>query len=183
MKYKRDNESVYAISFEQWESESKTIVDFAQTVHLFNTPAAYVAPAPGETTVTFYGEPVEIDNAEGAIDFELEIDYADADAAMDPKGIFVDNGAIVTGDKVTALNVNEVVYEGTILGNDGAYYTFKLTQKAAGVDTTLISRNNDVATVDPDTGVITVLDRQISIKEFRDNFYTLDDGAKVDWTF
>ena len=40
VKYNSDNEIVYAISFAQWENESKYIVDFAQDVYAFNTPAA-----------------------------------------------------------------------------------------------------------------------------------------------
>ena len=40
MKYNGDNNIVYAISFAQWENESKGIVDFAQDVYAFNTPAA-----------------------------------------------------------------------------------------------------------------------------------------------
>ena len=40
VKYNGDNNIVYAISFAQWENESKGIVDFAQDVWAFNTPAA-----------------------------------------------------------------------------------------------------------------------------------------------
>ena len=40
VKYNSDNEIVYAISFAQWENEKKGIVDFAQDVWAWNTPAA-----------------------------------------------------------------------------------------------------------------------------------------------
>ena len=95
-------------------------------------PSTYTA-APD---VTFYGEPVALDTT-GTYDYMLTIDYADADEALDPNGIRVTGGDIVIGDDETDVTFAANTYTGTILGEDGEYYTFSLTQSAANSTATL----------------------------------------------
>ena len=135
---------------------------------------------PDAPTVTFYGKPaVAGDDA----DFELEIAYAVANAAMDPNGIFVENGAIVMGDKTTAVSEDEVVYEGTILGDDGEYYTFQLTQRAAGADATLLDKKGTDVTTDDTEVVAFAIRENWTIQEFVYQYRLSDTNATIEWTF
>ena len=181
VKYDGSNNIVYAISFNRWDDRASATPDFAQFVWAWNTPAADI---PDQTTVTFYGQEVAF-AATGAINFEYDIDYSEADADMDPNAIQVENGTIVIKDyTVTGVDVDGVKYTGTILGEDGEYYTFSLTQNAAGTNADLMDKNGtENVTSDDDEVTTFTIDPDLFIQEFLDQFYLDDENAKIEWVF
>ena len=181
VKYDGSNNIVYAISFNRWDDRASATPDFAQFVWAWNTPAADI---PDQTTVTFYGQEVAF-AATGAINFEYDIDYSEADADMDPNAIQVENGTIVIKDyTVTGVDVDGVKYTGTILGEDGEYYTFSLTQNAAGTNADLMDKNGtENVTSDDDEVTTFTIPADWSIQEFINQFYPADENATVKWEF
>ena len=176
VKYDGNNNIVYAISFTEWADKDEGVRDLAYYVWQWNTPAADI---PDQTTVTFYGQPVAMD-ADGKFAATVSYAVAKANMALDPNAIDVESGTIVMGDETTALTTGGNVYDGTILGDDGKYYTFTLTQQAAGTGTTLTSLDSSIATIAGN--VITAVDKELSINEFMENF-SIPANAKIDWTF
>ena len=79
--------------------------------------------------------------------------------------IRVNNGEIVLGDETTDVTTAGDTYTGTILGDDGEYYTFTLTQEAAS-DTTVLESDHASIVINPKNGAIGVNDKKMSIKEF-----------------
>ena len=80
VRYNSDDEIVYAISYRFEDDNAVATEDdiFTWFIWTINTPAAYVAPVPGETTVSFYGQdPVSAD-ANG--EFTDDATYALANA-------------------------------------------------------------------------------------------------------
>src|SRR5699024_7885500 len=112
-------------------------VDYAQDVWGSLMPSTYTA-AP---EVTFYGQPVAM-NADGEFVDDVDYSVAKANEDLDPSAIDVENGSIVIKDyAVTDVSTSQKVYTGTILGEDGEYYTFSLTQNAAGTNADLMDKN------------------------------------------
>ena len=178
--YNSSGDIIYAVSFNNYDTYTAAEmaylaltqdVDYAQYVFGSLVPAV-----PGTTDVTFYGE----DTVAGAdADFEATVSYADAKDAGDNNSIVVTNGKIVSGDKTTAVKVAGDTYEGIILGDDGKYYSFKLTQSAAGTDATLTFKaTGKEATA---TNMEMPLD-EYTIQEYIDQF-SIPAGATVEWTF
>ena len=179
VRYNSDDEVVYAISFryEDNEADKPTADDyFTEFVWVINTPIAYVAPVPDETTVTFYGKPVAM-NADGEFVDAVDYSVAKANEALDPDAIKVENGSIVIKDyTVTDVSTSQNVYTGTILGDDGKYYTFSLTQKAARTGAQLLTKDGEATYAD------LAMPNRWTIREYVKQF-TVSDGATVEWSF
>jgi hypothetical protein len=89
----------------------------------------------GAPNVTFYGQSVTLSN--GAYTGSVTNSVAKANAALDDAAIVVTNGKIVMGDTKTEYTTDAKTYTGTILGDDGKYYSFTLTQNKANSGATL----------------------------------------------
>ena len=180
VKYDGSNNIVYAISFNRWDDRASATPDFAQFVWAWNTPAADI---PDQTTVTFYGQEVAF-AATGAINFEYDIDYSEADADMDPNAIKVENGTIVIKNyTVTDVVPGGFTYTGTILGDDGEYYTFSLTQQPAGDDVGLYNIDGtDVDQTATTSNDLNVPGMPMSIANFVGQFRAKE-NATVTWEF
>ncbi len=183
VKYDGSNNIVYAISFNRWDDRASATPDFAQFVWAWNTPAADI---PDQTTVTFYGQPVAM-NADGEFVDDVDYSVAKANEALDGDAIKVENGSIVIKDyTVTDVSTRQKVYTGTILGEDGEYYTFSLTQNAAGTDNKLyLADGKTEVNQDVTGGKKSDLDMPASpltIPEYVEQFRA-QDNATVMWTF
>lgn len=174
--YNGSNEIIYAISFANFDGENVAgtdmVINFAQ--HVWNNVKPDEAEI-GAPEVTFYGQDIDPVNGE----FVDSVDYsvAKANEDLDPSAIDVENCSIVIGDKTTALTTDENVYTGTILGEDGEYYTFSLTQSAAGTSAKLLQ-----VTDGDEVDEFTIPD-DWSIQEFIAQFYLEDENATIKWEF
>ena len=181
VKYDGNNNIVYAISFTEWADKDEGVRDLAYYVWQWNTPAADI---PDQTTVTFYGQPVAM-NADGEFVDDVDYSVAKANEALDGDAIKVENGSIVIKDyTVTDVSTRQKVYTGTILGEDGEYYTFTLTQLAAGTDVGLYLSNGTtpVDQTDSTSNSLEMPGYPMSITDFVGQFRAKD-NATVEWTF
>ena len=94
--------------------------------------------------------------------------------SSDPQYVAVDT----TSDKQTIT----VYSQSKGVGETTAVYTFIINYLPAETGTDLTSRDPNVATVDPATKVIRVVNDNLSINEFMANF-KVSKNADVDWTF
>ena len=178
--YNSSGDIIYAVSFNNYDTYTAAEmaylaltqdVDYAQYVFGSLVPAV-----PGTTDVTFYGE----DTVAGAdADFEATVSYADAKDAGDNNSIVVTNGKIVSGDKTTAVKVAGDTYEGIILGDDGKYYSFKLTQSVARSTNALLKNGVAVKADGTDLDMPAV---RYTIPEYVEQF-DASAGATIEWTF
>ena len=180
VKYDGSNNIVYAISFNRWDDRASATPDFAQFVWAWNTPAADI---PDQTTVTFYGQPVAM-NADGEFVDDVDYSVAKANEALDGDAIKVENGSIVIKN-YTETNVvpGGFTYTGTILGDDGEYYTFSLTQQPAGDDVGLYNIDGtDVNQTATPSNDLNADGDPMSIANFVGQFRAKE-NATVTWTF
>ena len=151
--YNGDGDIIYAVSFNNYDTYTaaemaylalRQDVDYAQDVWGSLMPSTYTA-AP---EVTFYGQPATVNTTNNTITGSATYGEAVDNEALDPDAIVVENGSIVVGDKVTNVDPNGDTYTGTILGTDGEYYSFTLTQDAQSTDLgELVSADHDVVQV------------------------------------
>ena len=175
--YNSSNEIIYAISFANFDGENVAgtdmVINFAQ--HVWNNVKPDEAEI-GAPEVTFYGQDIDPVNGE----FVDSVDYsvAKANEALDGDAIKVENGSIVIKDyTVTDVSTSQKLYTGTILGEDGEYYTFSLTQSAAGTSAKLLQ-----VTDGDEVDEFTIPD-DWSIQEFIAQFYLEDENATIKWEF
>lgn len=108
VKYNSDNEIVYAISFAQWENEKKGIVDFAQDVWAWNTPAAK------EIVVSDYEKAMTMaDEALYTMDVDDLTAALDALQALDPDDL--------TGTQLNKVNAKIAEIEAILNPVSGLY--------------------------------------------------------------
>ena len=187
--YNGDGDIIYAVSFNNYDTYTaaemaylalRQDVDYAQDVWGSLMPSTYTA-AP---EVTFYGQPVAM-NADGEFVDDVDYSVAKANEDLDPSAIDVENGSIVIKDyAVTDVSTSQKVYTGTILGEDGEYYTFSLTQNAAGTNADLMDKNGtENVTSDDDEVTTFTIPADWSIQEFINQFYPADENATVKWEF
>ena len=176
VRYNSDDDIVYAISFANLDDDDLT--NFAQYVWNWAKPLADVVVP----TVSFYGQdPVSADAND---EFTDTVSYAVAKAneALDPNAIRVNNGEIVLGDETTDVTTAGDTYTGTILGDDGEYYTFTLTQGAAS-DTTVLESNHASIVINPKNGAIGVNDKKMSIQEFESHLSAADNAKIISYEY
>ena len=179
--YNGDGDVIYAVSFNNYDTYTTAEmsylaltqnVDYAQYVWGSLMPSIYTAAS----VVTFCGQPATVNTVTNTITGGATYGEAKANEALDPDAIDVENGSIVVGDKVTDVVTGGDTYTGTILGTDGEYYSFTLTQAPQSNNFGVLqSSNHDVVQVitaadgtqtwkvtDPDTTTLTTLSNLLS---------------------
>ncbi|MCI8539103.1 MAG: hypothetical protein HFF18_10660, partial [Oscillospiraceae bacterium] len=146
---------VYAVSFANLISsrEETTLANTNNAQRVWNNVKPDPKGVAGAPTLKFYGNDVNLVSGEFTLTGANAVTYQDAKNFTGLYSLDVGNGDIVIPKNMQqpVANVDGVTYEGTILGDDGEYYKFKLEQKAA-------SGNNKLANWEDPANPVEIVD-------------------------